>query len=237
MSISIDATPATPVSLVRQARIAGLCYLLVIAGGLFAEGLARGSLVVAGDAAATARAIADNETLWRWGVAVHLLYLTPALVVNVIVSRLFSGPSPLLARLALVGAVAGVVVEAGSLVSLSLPLVLAEEPGAYAGIADAQRSALTYLATRLFSVGFGFALVFFASFCVLIGVLIVRSRLVPRVLGVLMVVAGACYVVNTVAMILSPTLSKAVNPAILLPILVAELSLAVWLLVKGIRPA
>jgi Domain of unknown function (DUF4386) len=51
----------------RQARIAGLCYLVVIAGGLFAEGFARGALVVPGDAAATARAIAADEALWRWG--------------------------------------------------------------------------------------------------------------------------------------------------------------------------
>ena len=49
------------------ARIAGLCYLMVIAGGLYAEVFVRASLLVPGDAAATARAIAANETLWRWG--------------------------------------------------------------------------------------------------------------------------------------------------------------------------
>jgi hypothetical protein len=227
MNGAIDTSP------VRQARIAGLCYLLVIAGGLFAEGVVRGSLIVPGDAAATARAIAGDEALWRWGLAVHLLYLTLALVVNVIVSRLFASASALLARLALVGAVVGVTIEAMSLVLLYLPLALAEEPSAYAGLSDGP--ALAYLATRLFSIGFGFALVFFAVFCVLVGVLIVRSRLVPRGFGVLMIVAGACYVVNTLALLLSPSLSRAINPAILLPILVAELSLAVWLLVKGVR--
>ena len=64
---------ARPATLVRQARIAGLCYLMVIAGGLFAEVVVRGSLLVPGDAAATARAIAANQALWRWEVAVHLL--------------------------------------------------------------------------------------------------------------------------------------------------------------------
>ena len=58
---------ARPATLVRQARIAGLCYLMVIAGGLFAEIVVRGSLLVAGDAAATARAITANQALWRWG--------------------------------------------------------------------------------------------------------------------------------------------------------------------------
>jgi hypothetical protein len=63
---------ARPATLVRQARIAGLCYLMVIAGGLFAEVVVRGSLLVPGGAAATARAITANQALWRWGVAVHL---------------------------------------------------------------------------------------------------------------------------------------------------------------------
>ncbi len=68
----------------------------------------------------------------------------------------------------------------------------------------------------------------------LIGVLILRSRLVPRAIGAMMIVAGICYVVNTVALIVSPSFWKLVNPTILLPILLAELSLALWLLLKGI---
>ena len=111
---------ARPATLVRQARIAGLCYLLVIAGGLFAEVVVRASLVVPGDAAATARAIAANETLWRWGVAVHLLYLVPAIVTNVLICGLFRAVEPTLARLALVFSVAGVMVEAASLLHLYL---------------------------------------------------------------------------------------------------------------------
>jgi hypothetical protein len=50
----------------------------------------------------------------------------------------------------------------------------------------------------------------------------------------MMIVAGICYVVNTVALIVSPGFFERINPAILLPILLAELSLALWLLLKGI---
>ena len=113
---------APPATLVRQARIAGMCYLLVIAGGLYAEVFVRGSLLVAGDAAATARAIAANEALWRSGVAVHLLYLVPAIVTNVLICGLFKAVEPTRARLALVFSVAGVVVESASLLYLYVPL-------------------------------------------------------------------------------------------------------------------
>ncbi len=217
----------------RPATVAGLCYLAVIAGGLFAEGMVRGSLVVPGDAAATARAILENETLWRLGLAVHLLYLVPALAVNVIVSGLFRSIEPTLARLALVFGVSAVTVEAVALVYLYVPLAVIENGGAtLAALQDAP--ALIYLATRLFATGFGFSLLLFAGFCVLIGALILRSRLVPRVIGAMMILAGICYVVNTVALIVSPGFWKLINPTILLPILLAELSLALWLLLKGI---
>ena len=226
---------ARPARLARQARIAGLSYLMVIAGGLYAEVVVRASLLVPGDVAATARAIAANETLWRWGVAVHLLYLVPAIVANVLICDLFKVVEPTLARLALVFGVAGVVVEAASLLHLYVPLAMMEERGALAALGEGQRQALSYLAIGLFDSGFGFALLFFAGFCVLIGALILRSWRIPRLIGALMVVAGSCYVVNTLALILSPALSDRLVPAILLPVGLAELSLALWLAVKGVR--
>ncbi len=128
--------------------------------------------------------------------------------------------------------VAAVTVEAVALVYLYVPLALIENGATLAALEDAP--ALIYLATRLFATGFGFSLLLFAGFCVLIGALILRSRLVPRAIGAMMIVAGICYVVNTVALIVSPGFWKLVNPMILLPILLAELSLALWLLLKGI---
>lgn len=226
---------APPATLVRQARIAGMCYLLVIAGGLYAEVFVRGSLLVAGDAAATARAIAANEALWRSGVAVHLLYLVPAIVTNVLICGLFKAVEPTRARLALVFSVAGVVVEAASLLYLYVPLGMIEHSGALTALGEGQRQAWSYLAIGLFDTGFGFALVFFAGFCVLIGTLILRSRLIPRVIGAMMILAGLCYVVNTLALLFSPALSDRLVPGILLPVGLAELSLALWLTVKGVQ--
>jgi Domain of unknown function (DUF4386) len=224
-----------PATMVRQAWIAGLCYLLVIAGGLYAEVFVRGSLLVPGDAAATARAIAANEALWRSGVAVHLLYLVPAIVMNVLICGLFKPVEPTLARLALVFSVAGVMIEAASLLQLYVPVAMIEESGALTALGEGQRQAWSYLAIGLFDTGFGFALLFFAGFCVLIGTLILRSRLIPHVIGALMILAGLCYVANTLALLLSPALSDRLVPGILLPVGLAELTLALWLTVKGVQ--
>lgn len=50
-----------------QARIAGFLYLIIIAAGFFAEGYVRGSVIVSGDAAATAHNILASEQLYRLG--------------------------------------------------------------------------------------------------------------------------------------------------------------------------
>jgi len=221
----------------RQARIAGFCYFLVIAGGVFAALFVRERVFVSGDAAATARSIAAGESLWRWGIAVHALYLFPAATFGVILYRLFKPVHATLSLLALVFAIAPVAIEALLLTALYVPLAMTREAAALSALGEEQRHALGYVAVRLFFTGWGFSLLLFSGFCTLIGLLILRSRLVPRVIGALMIAAGASYFVNSLTAILSPALNAALLPGILLPAFVGESSLALWLTIKGVRAA
>lgn len=218
----------------REARLAGLCYLAVIAGGVFAALFVRGRLIVAGDAAATAAAIAAAEPLWRWGIAVHLLYLLPGAAFGVILYRLFRPAQETLALLALVLLACDVGLEALLLSALTVPLALGGDGGAFAALGAEQRDAIAYLAVRLFLTGWSFALFLFAGFCALIGVLVLRSRLVPRLLGVLMVGAGVGYAASALVGILAPAGASAAA-WLLVPCFVGELSLALWLAIRGVR--
>jgi hypothetical protein len=71
--------------------------------------------------------------------------------------------------------------------------------------------------------------------CLVLGHLIIRSGYLPKVLGILMQIAGVCYLVNSFALLLSPALANLLFPAILGPAFIAELSLCLWLLVKGVN--
>jgi hypothetical protein len=201
-----------------KARIAGWCYLSVIAGGLFAEVAVRSTVIVPGDVAATAGNIAAHETLWRWGLLVNLLYLLPGLAVNVLIPDLFRPAQATLARLAVACGTAAVAVEALNLLQLYTPLVTT--PTA---------------APLLFAPGFALSLAIFAGFCGLTGVLILRSALVPRLLGALMILAGASYLINSATLFVWPALQSDLMPAILLPCLVGELSLALYFVIRGVR--
>ena len=219
----------------REARIAGLCYLLVIAGGVFAALFVRDALFVPGDAAATARSIAANESLWRWGIAIHAIYLFPGATFGVILYRLFRPVQPTIALLALVFAVAPVAIEALLLTALHVPLAMSGAGTAFNVLDEGQREVLGYLAIRVFLTGWGFSLLLFSGFCTLMGVLILRSKLIPRLIGALMLAAGISYFLNSVAATLSPSLHAALQPGILLPPFIGELSLALWLTIKGVR--
>lgn len=219
---------------VREARIAGLCYLLVIAGGVFAALFVREALFVPGDAAATARSIAANESLWRWGIAVHGMYLFLGATFGVILYRLFRPVHSTIALLALVFAVAPVAIEALLLAALHVPLAMSGEGTAYNALDEGQRQALGYLAVRVFLTGWSFSLLLFSGFCTLMGVLILGSKLIPRVIGALMLAAGISYFLNSLSAILSPQFHAALLPGILLPPFIGELSLALWLTIKGV---
>ena len=82
--------------------------------------------------------------------------------------------------------------------------------------------------------GFGFGLIFFGCGCLVLGYLIRRSGYLPWILGALIQLAGACYLINSFALILAPSFASAMFPAIMLVPFVAETSLALWLLVKGV---
>src|SRR5256885_5444635 len=226
---------ASATTLRRDARIAGALYLIVIAGGLFA-GIIQDSLTVNGDAVATAAAIGAHESLWRWGIAVHLIYLAgPAIVTNLLLYLIFKPVQPILALLALGFGLVSVAIEAAALVPLYLPFVMAGSQSALAAIGEAQRQELAYLAIRLSETGFGFALFFFSGFCAAIGAAIVRSPLVPKAIGGLMIAAGLCYFVSSLSSVVAPLLAHLLSPWIIVPCFLGEASLGTWLLVKRIR--
>jgi membrane-bound ClpP family serine protease len=92
------------------------------------------------------------------------------------------------------------------------------------------------LAVSLHGQGFGIGLIFFGVACVIRGALIAKSGVLPRVLGWGLVVAGAAYLVNSLALLLAPDVAKLLFPAVLLPAFVGELAFALWLALRA-RPA
>lgn len=175
------------------------------------------------------------EWLWRLGVAGEVVLLTCATALALILYILLRRVSRDLALAAVFFNLMCIAIEGVAAVSLASALFPLSSAPYLKAFAPDQVNAMAMLSIRSHTIGFGIALIFFGVECVLIGYLIYRSGYMPRSIGVLMQIAGVCYVINSFALLLSPPLSSRLFPTILIPSLIAELSLALWLLVKGVN--
>ncbi len=216
------------------ARVGGVLYLLIIAAGLFA-GVVRDRLTVPSNAAATATNIVTQESLLRLGIVADLSTFLLAIPLTLILYVLLK---PVHRDLALLTVLLNLVQDAiGGVNALNTyrPLQLLGGADYLNVFSQEQLGAMALMSLDAHSVGFAIALLFFGAYCLVLGYLTFKSTFFPRFLGVMVVVAGLCYLVNSLAVILSPAGASILFPAILLPAFVAELSLALWLTVKGVN--
>jgi hypothetical protein len=94
--------------------------------------------------------------------------------------------------------------------------------------------ALSYSALRLQTSGYNIALAFFGCYDLSLGYLVLKASFLPRIIGVFMAIAGLCYVVNSLLSFVAPSLSSIL---LLLPVLLGEGGLTLWLLVVGVDSA
>lgn len=227
--LRIEASPRV------LARIGGALYLAIILLGLFCEAVVRNSIIVSGDAAATAANLKSLEWLWRLGIAAELVLLICAVPLTLIFFVLLRPVSRDLALLVVLFGMVTLSVEAATTLNLMAALFPLEKATYLTAFEPNQLAALASLSIKPFGYGFGFALILFGCECLVLGYLIIKSGYFPKAIGVLMQLAGLSYLINSFALILSPALAGQLFPAILLPALVGESSLCLWLLVKGVN--
>jgi len=97
-----------------------------------------------------------------------------------------------------------------------------------------QLASLSLLFLNIQSQGYAIGLVFFGFYCILIGYVIYRTSAIPKIIGVLYAVAGICYLINSFTMFLSKGFANPFFIYLAIPIFIGELSLCLWLLIKGI---
>lgn len=216
------------------ARVGGILYLVIIAAGMFGELGVRDRLIVSGNAARTATNVLAFEGLWRLGIAGDLVMHVCDIPLMLIFYALLKPVSKYLAVLAVLFTLAQTAALIAFKLNLLVGLFFVGDFAYLNAFQPAQREALMYVFVKADAYGFGVGLIFFGCACLILGYLIWRSSYLPRTIGALMQVAGVCYLVNSFALILAPKVASALFPAILVPSFIAELSLCLWLLLKGV---
>jgi Domain of unknown function (DUF4386) len=215
------------------ARIGGVLYLIIIVIGFSSEFFVREKLVVSGDVTATAHNIMASESLWRITIAGALILLVCSIALTLILYVLLRPVNKTLALLAVFFNIVEFPIEAASKLCLFAALFLSGNADYLKAFEPHQLHALVQLSLKLHDYGFGIDFVFFGFACLVYGYLLFRSGYFPRTLGVLMAIAGLSYLTNSFTLILAPAYAGTLSPILVLA-LIGELSLCLWLMVKGV---
>ena len=217
------------------ALVTGFGYLVLFVFSTIALTLVDG-LIVRGDAAATARNITASGSSFRLGIASWLVVLA---LDTVIAWSLYIFMKPAGSHLSLLAAwfrLIYVAIAASALVSLLSASWLLGSAGDPAAFGQAQLASLAMLSLKSYEFGLNVGFVFFGLHILCLGYLILRTAFVPKVIGVLLLAAAAGYFIDSFASVVSPAYGDNGTLFVVfvgVPALLAEYSLAFWLLVKG----
>lgn len=224
---SIESSP------LFAARMAGALWLIVILAGILAV-LGGASLDTSGDPGTFAANALTAASKVRLAFVINFFGKICYLGVTVLLYELLK---PVNRSVALFGAFcgfAGLMSGAGSVNSFAALSLLEESRRAAEPIAS-QLQATVKMFLSAGGPGFGVEMVYFGCQIVSMGYLIVRSRFIPRAIGVLLLLAGSSYIIVSFTSFVSPVLGPRLLPLIVPIALLGEGALALWLLFRGVN--
>jgi hypothetical protein len=222
-------------TLKRNARIAGVLYVLLGLAGPVRLIYVPNAILVRGNAQATMASIASHEAMFRFAIVADMLAALLGLFLALALFRLFKEVDRALAGMML--ALGGFMVTPiyfFNLINDAGALVVALGPMYLDGFTPHQREGLVSLFLRLHSYGVVVNEMFWGLWLLPLAALIFKTRLMPRFMAIWLSLNGAGYVLLSVLGILSPRLEAAVSgPAF--PLLVAEVVTMFWLAVGRLQ--
>ena len=223
-------------SLKQTARLAGLFYLLQVLTMGFNLGYVRSTLIVAGDAAATAANISANESLFRMAMASNIISQIFLFFFGLTVYKLFKGFNKTLAMIFLTSLLLSVGIAMVNSINNFAALLVLNNADYLKAFGQEQIKALMMIFLRLSNSGIALLEVFSGIFIISLGLLIIKSRFIPRILGILLIIGGCWFQINTFTKILAPSFYPAIITQLTMFFnALGGIPLIFWLLIKGVN--
>ena len=222
-------------SLKATAHRAGILYFLFMIIAIVGEFLLP-SFVVTGDAAATAAKITAGEAMYRVSLMTGFATLLIFIFVVLSLYDLFRDVDVRQARLMVVLVCVGVALALANLLNKLAPLVLLSGADYLSVFTKGQLAALALGCLRLHSAAAPMVSIFWGLWLFPFGILVIRSRFIPRIFGILLLIAGVAYVIGSFTSIVLPAY-KGIVGRFVFPLYFGEVPIIFWLLIKGVRPS
>lgn len=217
----------------KTARMAGILYVLVIIGGVFAEFFIRSNLIVAGDTAATIDNLRSNEALFRLGFISDLVAHTCYFLLAFALYTLLKPVQHDIALLFLLIVVIAAPLLCLNMLNQFMALLLLTEANYLSAFTTAQVDALVMLFLDLHKYGYLIGQIFYGGWLLPLGYVVYKSGYFPKLLGGLLMVAAVGYLLDFLRAFLLPDADAALAGILLSPAVIGEFSFCLWLLVKG----
>lgn len=219
----------------KTARIAGAFYLLVGIFGGFAEGFVEPAMYKAGDAAATVQNLIANAGLARTGIVADLLnqvfFVLLALTLYALLKHVQRNVAMAMVALVVVAAA----IASLNTIFLFEGLQVVTDGTYLAAFGTSGVGAIALMLLDMQHYGLLAAQTFFGLWLAPLGYLALRSGQFPKTLGVLLIVAAACYLIDLLAAFLIPGLGQAIHGFVVIPCAIAEIWTVLYLLIIGVR--
>ena len=221
-------------SLKKTARLAGFLYLLMIITGVYSIVYVSSKISVKGDAATVSNTVLSNEFLFRTGIAgdfvSNIVFLLLVLSLYKLLKQVNQHRAKLMVALVIVQIPAVFIMEAFNITSL---MIFKGE--IFQAFEIRERHDLAMLFFRINEYGTMALELFWGLWLIPLAQLVYKSGYIPRVIGILLMINGVAYMIDSFIFMLLPDNHAFINQFILLFVIPGEISIMLWLLIKGVK--
>ncbi len=217
----------------KTARVTAVLILLLVVIAPFSMIYLPSTLIVPGDAATTANQITASTGLFRLGMMGDAIVFLIEIGLCALLYVLLKPVNKTLALVAAFARLAMTILQGINLLNHFFVLLLLSGAGYLSAFAPEQLQALVLLflnaheaVVLIWGVAFGLHLL-------LLGYLVYQSDYLPKVVGILLIIAAFCYFIQSFGNLLFPQSKELFTSIGLLSTL--EIALPLWLLIKGVN--
>lgn len=219
----------------KEARIAGLWYLLMGITGGFGIMYIPMSVLVTGDATATANNIMNSEWLYRLSMLSNLIGQIAFIFLVLALNRLFDGVNTKLSKLMLALIMVGVPIAMLNTLNMVGAMSVLSGATYWNVFEQEQLNAVALGFLEQYNYGLLIAQIFWGLWLLPLGLLSIQSKLIPKAIGILLIIGCFSYLIIVVVGFLSPQFNGIVSSILMIPLAMGEFSIIGWLLIKGVK--
>lgn len=223
-------------SIKKIARFAGLIYLVVVLTGIFSLAYVPSRLIDWKDAAKTVQQISASESLFRWGIASSFICYIAFLFLPLALYKLLKPVHKQAAKLMVIIAIVSIPISFLNMQHKFEVLTLIKGADHLKIFDSVQIASQVMAQLSAYDDGILIVTVFWGLWLLPFGFLVYHSGILPKILGILLVLGCFGYLINFFGQVLIPDFSEmTIARYITKPASLGEIGTCLWLLIMGVK--